>query len=516
MLSSKTVTLIGSKGKFWLPLLLLLALLLRLPLLNSSFWLDEAAQVLESSRPLRQQLQIMDDFQPPLLHLLTFFSIRVGEIFDLGRSEWWLRLWGALLPGLLSVYFTYKIGQRLFNKKVALWSSLLLATSSLHIFFSQELRPYSLAVCFAMASTWSLLKLGQSKGRFANLLSFVLFSLGGLYSTYLYPFFLLSQLLLAVYLFLKKHWSWHKSYWLAPLLIILGYLPWLPFFWQQLQAGQLLRQSLSGWEEVVSFSQLKAVLLVPAKFIYGVSDLELQPFYLASAALVVGFLLISLWRSRSLLSRWPKKTAFLFTALLLLLPLLLAWVTSFWLPLLQPKRVLFLLPLFYLLLSAWVEQSKKSWSPLVFLLPLLLSLNLWGCWQYWSKAQLQREDWRGLIQQLNQQLPIDRSIALFAFPEPYAPWRYYQEQSFATLSSGLHDLRQLADPQDHFKQISNYDYVVVFDYLRDLSDPDDQLLTIVRNLGFSEILVLDYPNIGFVRIYSAPGQTMAGAGFIVR
>ena len=44
------------------------ALLLRLILINSSFWLDEAAQALESIRPLSQQLQIQNDFQPPLYH----------------------------------------------------------------------------------------------------------------------------------------------------------------------------------------------------------------------------------------------------------------------------------------------------------------------------------------------------------------------------------------------------------------------------------------------------------------
>lgn len=46
-------------------LILLLALALRLPLLGGSFWLDEAAQYLESARPFSQQLAIREDFQPP-------------------------------------------------------------------------------------------------------------------------------------------------------------------------------------------------------------------------------------------------------------------------------------------------------------------------------------------------------------------------------------------------------------------------------------------------------------------
>lgn len=66
--------------------ILLLALILRLLLINHSFWLDEAAQAIESARPLSQQLEIAKDFQPPLFHLwLHLFTY-------LSHAEWWLRL----------------------------------------------------------------------------------------------------------------------------------------------------------------------------------------------------------------------------------------------------------------------------------------------------------------------------------------------------------------------------------------------------------------------------------------
>ncbi len=132
--------------------ILFIALLLRLPLFSGSFWLDEAAQALESARPLTQQLDIRDDFQPPLLHLITYVSIR------LSTAEWWLRLWGALIPGLISIYYTYKIGTRVRNQFTGILAAGLLTTSSLHIFFSQELRPYALPTALATASTYFLLR----------------------------------------------------------------------------------------------------------------------------------------------------------------------------------------------------------------------------------------------------------------------------------------------------------------------------------------------------------------------
>src|SRR3989344_3953301 len=119
-------------------IILTLALLLRLPLLNSSFWLDEAAQALESVRPWSQQLRIAADFQPPLIHLL------VHGLMKISIAEWWLRWWVATLPGLGMVSITYWLGRQLFNKQVGWWAALLVATNSFHIFYSQELRPYAL------------------------------------------------------------------------------------------------------------------------------------------------------------------------------------------------------------------------------------------------------------------------------------------------------------------------------------------------------------------------------------
>jgi len=191
-------------------LILILAFILRLPLLNGSFWLDEAAQFLESARPLAQQFSIKDDFQPPLMHLLTFVSIRFGNLLNLGRTEWWLRLLPSLLPGIFTIYASYRLGLKLANRRVALWASLFLASSSLHIFYSQELRPYSLSAMFGILATWQLLAMLPKPTQTKKIPNkavpkatalFTLFSILGLYSSYLYPFLLIGQL---IYLFWQQ------------------------------------------------------------------------------------------------------------------------------------------------------------------------------------------------------------------------------------------------------------------------------------------------------------------------
>src|SRR5258708_3247127 len=167
--------------------ILLLALGLRLPFLNGSFWLDEAAQALESARPFSQQLNITDDFQPPLIHLLIHFLLAVS------RNECCLRSGAALGPGIITIWATYQMGQKLWNKNTGLAAAVLLSTSSFHVFYSQELRPYALPAMLATLS-WLCLVHMMKKNNLRMLVCYSILTGVGFYSSYLYPFLWISQI----------------------------------------------------------------------------------------------------------------------------------------------------------------------------------------------------------------------------------------------------------------------------------------------------------------------------------
>lgn len=463
-------------------LVLAFALVLRLPLLNGSFWLDEAAQALESVRPFSQQLDIIPDFQPPLLHYIVHFASYAG------RAEWWLRLWGALIPGLVTIWATYQLGKKWFNERVALTASLLLATSSFHIFYSQELRPYSLPAMWAILS---LLVLFAKKFEWWK---FALITVLGLYSSYLYPFFLLPQL----------WFLWHNKKGKEALMkigavIVVLFGPWLPLFFRQLQAGQLLRTELPGWETVVSTPQLKALALVPLKFVYGVLNIEATPlFALLSLACVAAFAI-------SYRPIFQKKLPKPLLSLLIFLfaPLVSSWLVSFFVPVVQPKRLLFLLPLFSLLVAfplAGKKLARTAW-----LLPaIILLINLFSTVSYWTHPELQREDWRGLKTELIRKFPTPDAISVFAFDEPFAPWRWYWPESIPSLAVGKRHAQDVEDVATVLKPLTEYEYVLIFDYLRTLTDPENMLETAVEDFGYQSRGVIDRPGIGFVRIYSKP------------
>jgi uncharacterized membrane protein len=487
-------------------LIILFALLLRLPFLDGSFWLDEAAQALESVRPLSQQLHIRDDFQPPLLHVLVHFATYFGQ------AEWWLRTIGALIPGLITVYFTYKIGNLLANRNVGYISSLLLATSSFHIYYSQELRQYSLPAAFAII-TWYLLLKSWKKNTVPNTKILVLFALvtvAGMYTSYLYPFAVISQVV-----WLVTACREHISKWgIALAGSVVLFLPWLPGFLGQLNAGKQLQTALPGWSEVVSTTQLKALPLVVAKFLFGVSNVDINgPFIV-----IVGWITCAACLS---ITYAYKKKGFAQNSLPLLIwlvvPILTSWLVSFWVPVLQPKRVLFCLPALYLaiaLIADYTFQSAKKspftifqlypriTSPAFILLVTMFIVNSISVAQYWLSPALQRENWRSLISEIEAKYP-ERSITLFAFPKPFAPWRWYSSEEIPALATG-----ELVVTSENAVQIikksSDFDQVIMFDYLKDLSDPDEKLKNLLIEYGYKEIEVIDYPLIGFVRIYSKP------------
>ncbi len=476
--------------------IILVALLLRLPLLNGSFWLDEAAQALESARPLTQQLNIVNDFQPPLIHVLLHFLLYVS------RTEWWLRLGSALVPGLVSIWGTYEIGKRFFSKQSGLLAALLLATSSFHIFYSQEARPYALPMMFAVLSWLVLLQLIQQKKESWSLrIYFFLSSLLGLYASYIYPFLFLSQMLF-VFLFEKK---FIKEMFLLVCGVSIFFLPWLPFFFQQLRAGQDLTVQLPGWSSVVGFSQYKSLVLIADKFVFGVIHVEKSIFFIS----IFGglFLAISVFFMR--LFSLPRKNLHRYIPLVfwLLLPSLLAWIVSFWIPVLQPKRVLFSLPALELLISAAAfdvfQQSKiKKFTFAVFLLPaVFLFINVYSTFSYYITPKYQREDWRGLHQIILAKYPKN-SVVVFAFPEAFAPWRWYDDGKYPTMTTDTLSVQENTDLSS-LRKVTDYDYVLVFDYLRDLTDPHNRVTSEIEKYGYQEATEINPTTpIGFVRVFA--------------
>ncbi len=467
-----------------LPGLLVVAVLLRLPLLSGSFWLDEAAQALESVRPFSQQHQIAWDFHPPLFHYI------VHGLTLIAHAEWWLRL-SSLTAGIITIWATYQLCLKTSSKRVAFIAAFLLATSSFHIFYSQELRPYALATMFSVISWIALLDfVATPKLRQGSRVAIV--SILGMYSLYLYPFLLLAQLLFVGFF----HRRVLKKIVLVDICVALAFLPWVPSFLHQLSVGTGWATQVTGWSQIVATPQLKALPLVAIKFLIGPVEYRqlgvLAPLvWLLLAGTAVGVL-------SSL--RNPKARVALFW---LVVPILGAYLVSFVIPIIQPKRVLLCLPAFFIVLAIGIEQlCSHSKKLAVSILAALVLTNIASTVAYYRTPSFQREPWKEVIQRIYEDCNSSSCIVLFTFDAPFAPWKWYAS---SLLPIAHLDSIQVTDGQEAkqlVQKASDNHKVYLFDYLQDITDPQRLVIAQLESQGMLQLSPLDAGTIGFVRRFT--------------
>ena len=143
----------------WSPVwtIALIALLLRLPNLNESLWFDE----LWSTRLVLKNLTLLSntlifDLHPPFYSLFMYVWVKF-----FGDAELAVRM-PPLIFGISSIVLAYALAVKLTEKKTALLMSVLLCLSPVHIWYSQEARPYSATLFLLLLSILSYHKLKDS------------------------------------------------------------------------------------------------------------------------------------------------------------------------------------------------------------------------------------------------------------------------------------------------------------------------------------------------------------------
>ncbi|MEH1832400.1 MAG: glycosyltransferase family 39 protein [Nostoc sp.] len=139
-----------SKYYFVVFFIIIISIFLRFCLLqNQSLWFDEGwSLALSDGTSVQENLftiinrEAGDKYQP--LYYLVLFYWR--SVF--GDSEFAIRSLSALL-GVGSVIAVFFTSLRVYGKKHALWSSMILAVSSFSVFYSQDARPYALLIFIA-------------------------------------------------------------------------------------------------------------------------------------------------------------------------------------------------------------------------------------------------------------------------------------------------------------------------------------------------------------------------------
>jgi hypothetical protein len=153
------------------------ALLIRLVGLGvSSFWFDEAREVLRILTPWPDILLVSDGADPPLYRLLLF------PIGQLTMAEFWLRLPSAVFS-TAAVFLAYAWLRQLGHPEIGLATAVLLALAPVQILYAQEVSQYSLTVFLALLILIAFERAARD-GRAADWLLLTAVTLAALYTYY--------------------------------------------------------------------------------------------------------------------------------------------------------------------------------------------------------------------------------------------------------------------------------------------------------------------------------------------
>jgi len=456
--------------------ILILGLILRLVNLNQSLWLDETVQAITSKGTfLNLFAELQGDFHPPLYHLLMW-----GWAHLFGNGELVMRL-PSVFFGVGTIYLVYLITKQVFPKKhfVPLLSALFLATAPFHVYYSQEARTYAMTAFFATLSTYWLLRL-MSQQKLSVKIAYIFSTALLLYSDYYGLFVFLAQVI-TVLIILRKKINKFLFPWLV---IIVLFLPCLPLLWIQLKTGRQATTFLPEWGRLVNLSFLKALPLTFIKFSIGRITIFNKTFYAFVSAfllIVYGLILIKgFLKGRKFFidhCRWVILLWFL-------IPVVIAWLLSFFIPNYQPFRLLLVLPAFYLLLALGIS-GISSVRIRTMAIAFILLVNLISLGVYFKNPFFHREDWRRAVNFIEEGSGGE-TIALLPSYTSHWPYTYYSQGKVKLIGVGQ-EIKPVSEKDLKGLNLSNSTIIYYLYYLADVFDPQSLIQNWLEKENFAKI-----------------------------
>ena len=325
---------------FWVTGTLLLALFLRAWGLNAeSAWIDEAFSIVLAQHSPAEIIQgTAADQHPPLYYLLLHVWFWFGNNVTHAR-------WLSVLIGLVGVYQAIIFGKNIGGYPLGLLSGLLIATSPMHIWYSQEIRMYILLCSLTTASTYFLWRNLREENKIRWLYYGVL-TLLSLYTHYFSLFVLAMQgLWILIFSIRKRQFPTLIQWMISTAIAGIFFIPWIPTALYQTQAHTL---------EWLSSPTLKEVRDVFLRLIFGTSIMALPDW----GRNILLFLVIS---SVAAVFMKIKKNAFLnysFLGWISVSPFILVVIISVFYPIFQFKQ--FIIILIPLLIWIGLNHNKTS------------------------------------------------------------------------------------------------------------------------------------------------------------
>jgi len=360
--------------------ILTIGLFLRLYNLGKpDFWNDEACSIVFS----KNLGYIFCDMHPPFYYALLKFWI-----FIAGETEFRIRLLSAIFS-IVTVFFIFKLGQKMFNKNIGLIGAFILSVSPIHLWYAQEARSYVL-ITFLVTLCVYVFALIVYENRKDLHSVFAILLLLCLYTEYI-SFFILAAT--GVVFIFKQPRFFLKEWILSWIAALAGFLAWAPVFW--IQFTNVVRDF---WIEKVSQNTLINTL---QNFNLGYES----GYHISNIAVFLFLFLAGIF-----LSKKQERIKVTMLASMIAVPFAALFIMSATRPVYLDRQLLPVTVFYYLLIAKGIESFK---NPLKILpLALVLSMLFLSVPGYYKAVNSNKKSFKPLVDYIRQGLKEDDVLCI--------------------------------------------------------------------------------------------------------
>jgi uncharacterized membrane protein len=334
-----------------------LAFALRLYRLGAgSLWYDETVSIHLAGKSIPALVaHTVGDIHPPGYYLLLHAWIRLAGGSDFAAA------FLSLFFGLVLVALAYRLAAQVFDWKVGLLAAFLVAVSPYNLWYSQEVRMYTLGAALGLALLLAVLSLlaAQTARRpsWIGLAVYVFCGALGLWTLYYFAFLLAAvNLMVGVWWLVgwrreRLGWPWLGRWLLAQGAVLLLYAPWIPVAWRQ-----ATQPPVPPWRGFAGLDSLLAETWTALSLGQSAEPARVWPVLLLFALL---FGLGLFYRT----DKAPKTSALWMLVGFLFLPVFFIYLASFVTPLYHVRYAFTYATPFYIIIGAGLLWLGRRWRP---------------------------------------------------------------------------------------------------------------------------------------------------------
>lgn len=361
-----------------------------------SLWYDETVSVYLARQPLAAMLaHTAGDIHPPgyyaLLHIwqqLTAPALAHGLEF--------LYAWPSLAAGMLLLVLIYALGCRLFDARTGLIALWLAAVNPFQIWYSQEVRMYTVGATLALLCLWAAVRFLDDRQPRRWLVVYAVSAAAGLYTLYYFAFWLVAVnvAMLALLWGGETKRRTRIRVWLGVQLgAALLFAPWLPT-----ALHQILEPPVPPWRAawttpvalLASLSETLGALVVGQ----SPPGMLSWPWALLVSSVTGAFILWA-WRGNG----YAYRTSIALVLTVVFLPMIQLYaITLFVTPIYHVRYLFLYAPLFLLAPAALIAAywGQQRWLAVSFL-SLWLAASSAAVINFWSNPLYRADDHRGAV-----------------------------------------------------------------------------------------------------------------------